>query len=271
MTKERVKELREKGYSYTEIAKEVGKSRKFAWKYGHKIKFSKEGKKRYREKIGGVLYQIKLQKPFLTPEKVRVIGHSLFDGMLYNNKYHYLVKYINSSRQLIDQFVKDVDKVYGLKRYYLETIPGKNMITYKVYFKSKLFYEDLKRYFKSYSTTKSFIKIPLEIINSNKEVQIEFIRSFFEDEGSISSNGRIMGDLKNLNIIRQILSMLNKFGLHFKLCSYRDYTGITYKIYLLKTLENLKLFYKLRLFDKSIITNGINMHKKKIEILKEQQ
>lgn len=270
MLKETAIRLRQHGYSYSEIAQKIGKTKKFAFYHTKDVPFSSEGEKRYRRQVTGIVKQIKTQKYILEPAKARIIGHILFDGMLYHNKYHYLAKYVNSSKKLIDQFIKDVREVYGLKTAYIETLNGEFMITYKVYFKSKQLYLDLKKYFESYSTTNKSIAIPAKILNAEKRVKIEFLRAFFEDEGSISANGRIMGDLKSEKIINRILRMLREFGLFFKICEYKSYTGIFYKIYLSKTKENLVLFDKLNLFGKSIITHGKNKGKFKVQVLKEQ-
>jgi len=126
-------------------------------------------------------------------------------------------------------------------------------------------FEDLLRYSNTYATGK-VNSVPKEII-TKKEFKLELLRAFFEDEGSISFNGRIMADLKDGHILEQLRKILEEFELGFRMCSYKVYTGTMYKIYLPKNLENLQKFYNLKLFDKSIITHGKNACRKKADVL----
>tara|TARA_Y100000034_G_scaffold121221_1_gene165155 strand:- start:455 stop:955 length:501 start_codon:yes stop_codon:yes gene_type:complete len=155
--------------------------------------------------------------------------------------------------------------VYGLSPIHLEINDNYQRAT----FISKHLYDDLVRYIPSYSTSNKHIEIPSIIMNGKKVIKIEFLRSFFEDEGSISAKGIIAGDLKNKKIIYQIGHMLRELGFKFGICSYEEYTGKMYKIYLYKNEENLKKFLELKLFDIAEVTKGENKGKKKIEVLKE--
>ena len=265
---EKIRKLRKQGHSYSEIGGIIKKSRKFAWRVARDIKFSNEGKKRYLQEVKGIIKQIKPQKTYLTVPKVRIIGHVLFDGTAYISGYHYVIRYINTSMELINQFTEDVKKVYGISPSAFEIIKSENLPCYKVAFYSKLLFQDLEKYFKSYST-KNVSKIPDEIMNTNRKIKMTFLQTFWEDEGSITSNGRLMADQKSDEIIKQIIKLHKEFGLNFQLCKYKDYTGFIYKIYLLKNKENLKKFYRLKLFDKAIVTHGKNTGRKKLGILKE--
>ena len=260
--------LRKKGYSYTEISSLTGKSKRIVYSRAKDVKFDVHGNERYNKFVKGIKKQINLQTSHLTIEKVRIIGHLLFDGTLYKSGYHYCFKYISSSKDSIDQFILDIQKIYGILPSSLEIYPGKNVSNcYKVIFKSKLVFEDLKKYFFSYSTANDDVVIPEEIMDAQKEIKLEFLKSFFEDEGSISHNGRIMGDLKSEKIIKQIYQLLRELNLEFRICNYKQYTGYMWKIYLPKNKKNLEQFYRLGLFEKSTITNGHNVGKKKLEVL----
>lgn len=215
--------------------------------------------------------KIKPQTSEISIEKARIIAHLMFDGTLFESKYHYTFRYINSSKELINQFIQDANTTYGLTPpSSFEKIQGKNIDTFKVTFLAKEAYLDLLKYSPSYSTSKYKTSIPLEIMTGNKQIKIEFLRAFWEDEGSISSLGRIMGDLNSKKIINQIIQIHNELGLNFKLVEYYKNDTPTYKIYLPKSKENLSLFYNLGLFDKSIITHGRNLGRRKIDVLKEQ-
>lgn len=270
MTVEKAKELRRKGHSYREISKIVNKSIKFVHSKVRGIKFDKEGKRRYHKEVKGITKRIKNQLSYLTLIKVRIIAHLLFDGTLYKSGYHYFIRYINASKDLIDQFASDIKETYGVLPTSLEISKNKKGFScYKITFKSKLIFEDLQKYFTSYSTSNESIFIPKKIIKADKKIKLEFLKAFFEDEGSISFKGRIMGDLKSEKIIKQIVELLKEFGLEFRLCRYDQYTGYMYKIYLPKKQENLKKFYNLGLFEKAIVTHGHNLGRKKLDVLKE--
>ena len=104
-------------------------------------------------------------------------------------------------------------------------------------------------------------------MKSRFAVKLEFLKSFWEDEGSISFDGRLMADLKNKKIIEQIGKLMENFGLKLKICRYKEPTGFMYKLYLSKSRSNLKRFLKLGFFEKSVITHGKNKGKKKLDIL----
>ena len=129
-------------------------------------------------------------------------------------------------------------------------------------------YDDLLKYIPLSQSKKDFLPIPIKILKGNKKIKIAFLTTFFTDEGSISNKGRIMADLKNKLMMIQIINLLQEFSLPFKLCEYQNKNGPICKIYLPKKLEYLKKFYELRLFEKSIITHGYNLQKKKTDILK---
>ena len=268
MDEDKIRELRKNGYSYTEISKLTGRSKKFIHSKAKDIKLNMNGKKRYFKKVKGIKKQILSQPANLTIEKVRIIGHLFFDGCLSNSGYNYMIKYISSTRELINRFISDMKEVYGLSPSALEIFKGKNVSSYyKVSFKSKKAFEDLKKYSSSYSTSNISASIPKEIMGSNRKIKLEFLETFFEDEGSISHNGRIMGDLKSERIIKQIIFLLREFGLNFKLSKYKEYSCFMWKIYLPKNKENLRLFFKLGLFEKARVTRGINLGKRKKDVL----
>lgn len=99
------------------------------------------------------------------------------DGYLY----HRYIRYSNQCKELLDEFESDVIKEFGLINITkgisnsgtpFVQIHGKKIIT------SFLSYLDDYRSF--------YIFIPEKIMNSNLEVKKEFIRAFYDDEGSPS-------------------------------------------------------------------------------------
>lgn len=270
MLKEEIIKLRQEGYSYSEISKKVGKSKKFVYKIAKNINFNERGSIRYHKEVKGIIKRIKPQDKNLSLRKTRILSHIMFDGTIYkSNAYHSVIRYINSSKELIEQFAKDVLEVYGLKPSAFEEIKGKHLPIYKVGFYSKEMFNDVLKFSPSYSTSKEETEIPAEIVNGDTNLRIEFLKAFWEDEGSISSTGRIMGDLKSKKVINQLIKLHEELELKFKLTKYLDKNGFIYKIYLPKSQENLEKFHNMGLFDKSIITHGKNLGRRKVDVLKE--
>ena len=263
MLKKEIIKLRKKGFSYSEISKKVNKSVKYVWKTAKDIRMTKEGLNRYQT-IKGIVKQIKVQGK-MNVKKVRIISHLLFDGTVYSSGNHKVAKYINSSKNLIDQFIEDVREVYGINPSAFEILEGKKLPIYKVNFSSKNIYNDLLKYSPSFSTGK-VNSLPNELLK-NDEFKIELLKAFFEDEGSISLNGRIMADLKDFGIISELKKLAEDLGIKCKICRYSEKTGDMYKLYIPFDIENLEKIKGLRLFDKSIVTYGLNCGKSKLEVL----
>jgi len=262
-------DLRKKGYSYAELSKISGETKKVIYRIVKGVLFSEKGMLRRQKELTGITKNIKPQQLKISPQKTRIIAHLMFDGTIFKLKYHRVMRYINSSRELISQFIQDVLEVYGLKPSAFEVLEGKTDKVFKVTFYSKEIYEDLLRYSNSYSTSKEETSIPELIFKESRDIKLEFLRAFWEDEGSISAVGRIMADLKSERVIKQIMKLHEEFSLSFKLISYKKDDQCFYKIYLSKSQENLEKFYDLNLFGKSVITHGINAKRRKVEVLKE--
>ncbi len=263
-----IRNLRESGYSYTEISKIVGRSKKFVWKQAKDVVFSNNGRRRYFCNVTGIPKQIKLQEQALNHSKARVLAHLFFDGTVFRTgKYHFFIRYINSSKELVDQFLEDMKRVYGVAHSSFEIVTCK-IKCYKISYKSRIVYEDLMLYAPTYSTSNDSAALPQQILNASRGIKIEFLRAFWEDEGSISKNRRLMADCKNKTVIMQLAELHKELGFTYGICRYREPTGWMYKLYLLKKKENLERFYRYKLFDKSIVTHGSFIGKRKIEVLK---
>lgn len=264
----RAKILRTDGYSYSEISKRVRMSKRDLLKVCKNIKFSKKGFERYYNKVKGIKRLIKKQKNKLDRRKARIIGHLIFDGFLFKTNYHYCIGYVNSSKELINQFIKDMYYIYRIKPSAIIKEKGKNVYFYRVRYNSKNLYEDLIKYTPSYSTASKSIKIPLQIKQASLDIRKEFIKAFWEDEGSVSLVSRkVNGDLKSYEIITWIGELLKKLGLKYNIINYNQKGGIYYKIYLSIRKENLKLFKSYNLFELSRICKGRYIGYKKSEML----
>ena len=177
----------------------------------------------------------------LTKEKSRIIAHSIGDGCVYKNKHDYIIKYEVIDKELLDSFEKDMLKVYGLSLTKGSNPSGKTgkLIPY-VKLRSKLVYEDLLKYSTYFSKD---WKIYSKILTSSKEIKREFLKSFFDDEGSIFEiNNRPILRLYSINLegLKQIQNMLLEFDIKVK--EQAGY-GLKRNVYAL-VIKDLELFYK---------------------------
>jgi len=201
----------------------------------------KQPKKRYEE---------------LTVEKARLISHLIGDGCVYNHKGDYNIKYEVSDKQLLDLFYKDLLKVYGLKPFTGTNPSGKTgkLISY-VRLRSRKVYDDLLRYTSYFSED---WKINKEIKQSSLILKKEFLRAFFDDEGSVIPEGeKAIIRLYSINLLglKQIREILSEFKIetHFQ------------KGFGLKRNVHALVIKDIKRFDKLI---GFNL-KRKQEKLKE--
>lgn len=219
--------------------------------------------------MAGKINKILNQNKNLTLRKTRIIGNLLFDGSLYLAKdYHYGIMYVNCSLPLVKEFCEDINYVYGLKpSIYKEK--SKKSLVYRAKQHSKLIYYDLLKYIKSYSTSNRFAGIPDEIINGSRNIQLEFMRTFWNNEGSILYNGRLRGTSNSLSIIKQLRELHDNFGFNCRIYQDNNKQKPSYILALIKTKENLNKFHKYNLFTEAIVVYGHNKGMKKSDILKQ--
>ena len=168
-----------------------------------------------------LIKNIKHDSHILTPQKARIIARLMADDCLYKFKSNYTLKYEVSNEELLKQFEQDVLYVYGLrtKRYLNESGKKKGKLIPFVLVRSIKAYNDLLRYSSSYFSDKWIV--PKEIFESSLEVKREFLRAFFDDEGSIVKlKGRpcyvILYSI-NLKGIGQISLLLKDFGINSRI------------------------------------------------------
>ena len=268
MIKQKIQQLRKNGYSYNEISNQYGISKTYARKVSKHIIMSKNGKERYHNEVTGIVKRIKPQKE-LTQEKIRIIGNLLFDGAVFKSDWHYIMSYVNTSKELVDELITDMNVVYGVNPTATSNESGKYLPYYRVKYSSKLIYEDLFNYMTSYSTADSKCKIKKIIMNSDKDLLRTFLQTFWTNEGSVSNTGKLSGDSKSKRVIYQLSKLHKKFGILHYMCSYsKEKYGKMYKLCLNISKENYLRFFNLNLFGESIITKGNNIGKKKQEFLK---
>ncbi len=156
----------------------------------------------------------------LTIAKARIIAHSIGDGTVYRSNHDYNIKYEVKDLESLNSFEKDIISVYGLKLtkgFKNSGITGKPIPFLRL--RSKLAYEDLLKY-ATYNSKDWKIKDIL--LASSKEIKREFLKAFFDDEGSVVPQGR-KGIIKlysiNSNGLKQIQKMLLEFNIENKLGS----------------------------------------------------
>ena len=262
MINQKIQKLRIDGYSLREISKKLNIPYSTIQRRCKNVKMSETGKKRYHSEVIGLTKKVKIEKG-ISKEKVRIMSNLLFDGAVYNNKYHYSIMYVNSSKELINEFIRDMFTLYKIKPTTIES----EETYYRVKYLSKLIYYDLINYFESFSTSNNKCLIPSIILN-NDNFKIIILRAFWENEGSISKDGKLSSDLKNYEVIKQLSKSHNYFGLKHYISRYWK-NGFAYKLILNKNKENYQKFIELGLFSKSKVNKGYLKGKKKIDALKE--
>jgi len=271
----KIKKMR-KSLSYKEIADRLRISPSTAHKYSKEIKVSENGKKRILNKI------IKNQKKFastfskekkikenknITPEKVRIISHCLFDGSVNSTKNGvYRVQYTNASKISVNEFISDMKNVFGLEPTEYSKVNGKNIEWYTVSFYSKKLFNRILQSLPEYSTAKENCRLKPWILNLSSKLKSEFLRAFWDDEGCIDINGKIHGKSKSKKVIKQLKEIHASLGI--KTSIWRDNTSNNYALYIKKDPLNIKKF-SLTGFKHGIICRGKNIGKLKKEVFHE--
>lgn len=262
--------LRRKGYSYKEISKKLKISPSTSYKYSYKISISKKAKRRLNLRIKenylkfkkkySPLKKIYIKHKRISIEKARILSHCFWDGCVSKGT----IRYVNTSKNLVIEFKRDMLEVYGVfpdKEYTL--IRKNRMLLYIVDYYSKVICDDLLKYSPSFSTSSSISKIPKQIlINKNKSILKEFLRVLWEDEGSISCYDAIRVKIKGKRIRDQLIKLHKRFEI--KLTPYKEKDKY-YGIYIQNSLQNLKKFNEV-CFRKASVVAGKNKGKLKYEV-----
>src|SRR3989344_1045875 len=279
----KAKNLRECGYSYSEINRILMKE--FHTGLGIRnlqiFKIKKRGLIRYNKKfkedrkkagkIGGnisvttghiykiqplgiearlkkVMLRIPESSKVLSSSKIRILSHCLFDGFISDRGS--VIGYCNSSKILINQFIKDIKEVYGLEHYNIIIRESGYVIRYF----SKAVLIDLKRYL---YIKEDIEKLNDEIMKISSEWKIEFLRSFWDDEGMVKFNTLkdkkgyshthrfIEAYQKNIEILNQIKIMHESLGIEARINKNKIKVS---------TKENLKKFYKIIGFSPGVVS-----------------
>lgn len=268
----KIKTLRVAGTSYKEIARKVNVSVGTAFKYAKNISLSdqansrlmrkiKENQARFAERFAKQK-DVKILHERLTLQKARIVGHCLWDGSIACGT----VRYNNTSKALVDEFVNDMKETYDVFPDKMNEIERpRRMKLHVVDYYSKKICDDLYRYAPTYSTKDDQCTVPAEVLESeNKRLIQEFLRSFWEDEGSISYNGWIRAKIKGRKIRDQLLLLHRKLGI--KASPYEENLDGSSGIYVIIDGDNLRKFAEIS-FKKSHVVRGKNKGKLKFDVL----
>ena len=184
----------------------------------------------------------------ITLEEARIAAHVCGDGYLclykckrsvsdlahhkrkdaYRNIFQ--IGYCNTELSLLNTFQSDILKVFTLKT---RLMKGNTIV-----FNSKRAFERIQ--FLGGGKSRSWF-ISKEIINANKNAQIEWIKAFFDDEAYVEiNNNRLCVNSVNKEGLKQVQKMLQNLGIkHVTFngpysCAYRDKECISFRLTVLK-------------------------------------
>jgi hypothetical protein len=194
--------------------------------------------------IKPILHQTQMNR-----SKVRIIAHLLFDGWV--DKKNRRVTFTCSSPKVIQQFINDVELVYGLKTFSViqENDKGCQSLTYS----SILMGRDLRQFTDSYSCKEDNIHVPQIIMDGSNDFKREFLRCFWADEGSIYiGNGRIdlIGTQTNIQFLWQIAHLHDNFGIKYHI------NEKEYRIVIGRKLEIRNFCRRIGFLEGSLVTKG---------------
>jgi len=189
----------------------------------------------------------KFKLPSLSCELARVHAHICGDGFLTTsretNKFgfyrrwgydkgnftsRHVVGYSNKNQLLINEFVEDVKKCFGIK----PTVVKRKDGTYEARLKSKKAWEFLKNLGAGTSYSWKISKIFLE---ASPKIKRAWVRAFFDDEAHFSKDGRIRVKSVNRNGLRQVQILLHEFIPCHLTPQKKSYTDGTYYLNVLKS------------------------------------
>lgn len=170
-----------------------------------------------------------------TPDLVNLVAHALFDGEI---KYGGVI-YNNRCKILIDGFESKMKLVYNFEpKFYLNKDGVRRISYYNV---------ELGSYFKSKKD-----KLLIEIITLPREFQREFLRAFFDDEGSVDFRGkerRVKGYQYTDGILFLVQALLKNFEIISRVST-------RFHELIISRRENIEKFAKEINFTKGIRVNG---------------
>lgn len=182
-------------------------------KYNDIVKLTKHGKAtvvKYSKDIKVKIKKtVKRRKPAsivdgMTVEKARVIAHLQGDGCVTDK----IIKYSNNSLNLVKLFRKDFKMTFGFDCGRIRC-DGGNWVT-------ESGARDVVEYLQNYKFSSRKWTVPKEMFNSSKKIQAEYLKSLFDDDGTIifyDGTWRLRLYSVNKNALMDIQNILNNFNI----------------------------------------------------------
>lgn len=256
---EKCRVLRMKGFTLGEIVENVNLPKTTIYGHVRNIPLSPELKERIkmistkrindyirRERKGKCMPgRIVLKPKYWSSELIFITSHFMFDGLIR----HEGCEYYNRSNCLLQKMKKTAEKLLGLRSKIYKRDFGVKQLRY--------YYVELSAYIR---------KKALELLNyiktaSSKEKRI-FLKSFFDDEGSIHFDKKIVrGYQHNLEILKLVQKLLKDLDIKSKIDE-------KYKEIVISRKSNLIKFRDKINFSKGIFINPNRKNsiwKKKLE------
>lgn len=210
--RQRVIVLRKQGCSLNEIAEKTGFAKTTISSWVRALSLSNDAqaildeKERLGRVKGNKSRRISLptfgSKPAVfSPRLVRFLSHIYFDGGVYKDS----VNYYSSHKTLVDAFAHDGELLLGRSAY-------RYVSKYQI-FRASYFSKNLVDFVAG--TKHKFFN---EVANMSAEGKIEFLKAFFDDEGTITyipeSNKKLVrGYQKDLHVIEVVKDALLSLGI----------------------------------------------------------
>lgn len=260
---QKLREKRSSGISYKKIAKELEMSPASVMKYCQNIKLSQRAQflldlNAYKNRqffSSKFAVEKTIAIPKLDENMASILGHVLFDGSLSPQDGRYMIRYLNASSTLVDNFDCKMALLFGLSPK-KSTRQGVNFVWHQSCFYSKQVCDLLLTYSPSFSTSKG-VGIPSKILTAPENVKMSFLKAFWDDEGSISANGTLSASSVSEQTIDDLIVVHRGLGLG---CSkIISKTKDCFEIYIKRSYANFKLFKDKIGFTDSVVVRGKNM------------
>jgi len=152
-------------------------------------------------------------KPICSPDFARLMGYIIGDGYIAKDR----IEFVNADEEIIADYKEIIIKM-GID--YRERI---DKGVKRIYIREKKFVENIRElFYKNYSEsiTSAVKKIPLNLLNGNREVISNILAGMYDTDGSIRKDIEVIEYCtKNINLANQIQGLLLRFGIQSKIKS----------------------------------------------------
>lgn len=154
-------------------------------------------------------YHIPESSKALTPAKAYILGVLCGDGWMKEGGY--LLSLNVMDREFIDRFAEKVLCQYGKScRVYEDKRPS-----FRCDVSSNQIHADLLGYFGGINPKCYEWRVPKDVLNGADPIKVEFLKGFFDSEGSVNSNGRgqVIIGVNNKEGLLEVQKLLTDLGI----------------------------------------------------------